>query len=139
MISRVLDLQNTPVRQIAIPMRDALCVTTTTPLGEALKLAQAKRITRVPVWRGEGSERRIAGIVSIRTILFLPELERNKTAGDYLKPALYFDADLTLETALKRMQRSGQRLAIVLGADQREVGIVSLQDILRKIFGEVRL
>jgi CBS domain containing-hemolysin-like protein len=37
------------------------------------------------------------------------------------------------------MQRSGQRLAIVLGRDQREVGIVSLQDILKVIFGEVRL
>jgi len=37
------------------------------------------------------------------------------------------------------MQRSGQRLGIVLGADKREIGIVSLQDILKVIFGEVRL
>ena len=60
---------------------------------------------------------------------------RSATSG----PALYLDEELRLEAALKRMQRSGQRLAIVLGRDRRETGIVSLQDILQVIFGEVRL
>jgi CBS domain containing-hemolysin-like protein len=44
---------------------------------------------------------------------------------------------LSLEQALRRMQRSGQRLAVVLGRQHREVGLVSLQDFLRFIFGEV--
>ena len=38
-----------------------------------------------------------------------------------------------------RMQKSGQRLAIVLGRDRRELGIISLQDVLKVIFGEVSL
>jgi CBS domain containing-hemolysin-like protein len=37
------------------------------------------------------------------------------------------------------MQRSGQRLALVLGHDAREIGILSLQDVLKIIFGEVSL
>ena len=37
------------------------------------------------------------------------------------------------------MQRSGQRLAIVLGRGGQEAGIISLQDILKMIFGEVSL
>jgi CBS domain containing-hemolysin-like protein len=37
------------------------------------------------------------------------------------------------------MQRSGQRLAVVLGRDRREIGIVTLQDILKLVFGEVSL
>jgi CBS domain containing-hemolysin-like protein len=40
---------------------------------------------------------------------------------------------------LQRLQRSGQRLAIVLGRDRRETGIVSMEDILRVVFGDVRL
>ena len=43
-----------------------------------------------------------------------------------MKPAFFLEEETRLEEALKRMQRSGQRLAIVLGRDQREVGIVSL-------------
>jgi CBS domain containing-hemolysin-like protein len=56
-----------------------------------------------------------------------------------VKPALYLEEDMRLEAALKRMQRGGQRLAIVLGRDRKEMGIISLQDILKVIFGEVRL
>ncbi len=37
------------------------------------------------------------------------------------------------------MQRTGNRLAVVLGPDHRETGIVTLQDILKVIFGEVNL
>jgi putative hemolysin len=139
MINRVLDLQNSVVRDIAIPMEKAVTITTITPMGEALKLAQEKRFSRLPVWRHEGSQQRIVGIVSLRAVLYQAELDPAKLAGDYVKPALYLEEDMPLEAALKRMQRGGQRLAIVLGRDQREIGIVSLQDILKVIFGEVRL
>ena len=52
---------------------------------------------------------------------------------------MFLAEDLRLDAALERMQRGGQRLAVVLGRDGREVGIVGLEDILRTIFGEVRL
>ena len=59
--------------------------------------------------------------------------------AQWILPALFLAEDLRLDAALERMQRSGQRLAVVLGRDGREVGIVTLADILRTIFGEVRL
>ena len=59
--------------------------------------------------------------------------------GEFVKPALYLDEDLRLEVALQRMQRGGQRLAIVLGRNRKESGILSLQDVLKVIFGEVSL
>jgi CBS domain containing-hemolysin-like protein len=52
---------------------------------------------------------------------------------------LYLEEDLRLEIALRRMQRSGQRMAIVLSRDRREVGLLTLEDALKVIFGEVRL
>ncbi len=139
MINRVLDLQNLSVRDVAIPMDKVASITCGTPLGEALRLSREKRVSRLPVWRTDGNRRRIVGIVSLRAVLYQAELEVAKPAGDYVRPALYLDDEMRLEAALKRMQRSGQRLAIVLGRDQRETGIVSLQDILQVIFGEVRL
>jgi CBS domain containing-hemolysin-like protein len=56
-----------------------------------------------------------------------------------MNPALFLDDHTRLEIALRRMQRAGQRLAIVLARDRSEVGVVSLEDILRVMFGEVRL
>jgi CBS domain containing-hemolysin-like protein len=40
--------------------------------------------------------------------------------------------------ALRQMQRTGQRLAIVLDRNQSELGVVSLQDVLKVIFAEVK-
>jgi CBS domain containing-hemolysin-like protein len=72
-------------------------------------------------------------------LLFQPALDTSRPAGEYAKPALFLDEDLRLEVALRRMQRGGQRLAIVLSRDRREIGFLSLQDILKVIFGEVSL
>jgi putative hemolysin len=139
MINRVLDLQNSTVRNLMVPMDKAVTVSAATPMGEALRLAREKKLGRLPVWRGEGGQKRIVGIVSLRAVLFRVDLDLNKPAGDYVKAALYLEEETHLEQALKRMQRSGQRLAIVLGRDQRETGIITLQDIFKVIFGEVRL
>ena len=75
----------------------------------------------------------------MNTLLYQPDLDTNKPVGEYVRPALYLDEDLRLEVALRRLQRSGQRLAIVLGRDRREIGILSLQDVLKFIFGELSL
>src|SRR5581483_7264839 len=105
MINRVLDLQNITVRQITVPMENVAAITTRTPMSEVLKLAREQKATRLPVWREEENRRRIAGIVSLRTLLYSADLDPAKTAGDYLKPAIYMEEDLRLEAALKRMQR----------------------------------
>jgi CBS domain containing-hemolysin-like protein len=139
MINRVLDLQNTTVRNLMAPMGKAVTVSAQTPIGEAMAMARDNKLARLPVWRRDEGRQRIVGILSLRAVVFRADLDLNKTAGEYVKPALYLDEETRLEEALKRMQRSGQRLAIVLGRDRLEVGILSLQDIFKVIFGEVRL
>ena len=139
MINRVLDLQNLTVRQITIPLAKAVTVDSLTPMSEVLQLCRERQIDWLPVWRTEKNRRNIVGSVSLRTLLYQAELDVHKTAGEYVKPALYLDEDLRLENALRLMQRSGHRLAVVLGRARRETGIVSLQDILKAIFGEVSL
>jgi len=72
-------------------------------------------------------------------LLFVEKLDANKTAGEFMSPALFLDDSTRLEIALRRMQRAGQRLAIVLARDGGETGVVSLEDILKLMFGEVKL
>jgi len=139
MINRVLDLQTLTVRQTMKPIGTAATVSLETPLNEALALARERRVTRLPVWDERGRARRIAGLLSMNTVLYQADLDTTRPVGDYIQPALFLEEDLRLEVALRRMQRSGQRLGIVLGRDGREAGILTLQDVLRVIFGEVSL
>jgi CBS domain containing-hemolysin-like protein len=139
MINHVLDLQTLTVRQVMNPLSLAVTVKAQAPVTEALALCREKKFSRLPVWGEASGTRRLIGLVSCNMLLFQPELDVTKTAGDYVRPALYLEEDLRLEVALRRMQRGGHRLAIVLGRDRREIGIISLQDMLKAIFGEVSL
>ena len=139
MINRVLDLQNRTVGEITLPLAKAVTVPAQTPVKDLIALGRERGFSRLPVWKMEGPRKRIAGLVNLKSLLFQTDLDWNQTAGDFLKPALYLDSEMRLEVALRRMQRSGQRLAIVLGRDRAEIGVVALQDVLKAIFGEVSL
>ncbi len=139
MINRVLDLQTLSVRQIATPLERAVTVEAHTPVAEVFRLARERGLSRFPVWDGRAQPRRIIGLVDVNRLMFLPQLDPAQPVSGHVQPAVYLEEDLRLETALRRLQRGGQRLAIVLGRDRQESGIVSLEDILRTMFGEVQL
>jgi CBS domain containing-hemolysin-like protein len=83
--------------------------------------------------------RRIAGLVSAESLLFDGNLDPSRKVAELITGLVSCPRILRLDAALDRMQRSGQRLAVVLGRDGSDVGIVALEDILKTIFGEVRL
>ncbi len=137
MIKRVLTLQNLTLRQIAVPMAKVASAPAQTPVRELMQLCRERGFSRLPVWSQDPRSQRIVGLVNINRLLFQPDLDPEKVAADFVKPALFLDADLRIEVALRQMQRTGQRLAIVVERDLAELGVVSLQDILKVIFGEV--
>jgi magnesium and cobalt transporter len=139
MINHVLDLQHLTAGQIAIPLTKTVTVPIQTPVSELLSIYRERGFNRLPVWTTQGGRQRIIGFVSMRSLVFSDDLDLNKTAGDHVKPALFLDVETRLELALRQMQRTGQRLGIVLGRDRAELGVITLEDILQVIFGEVRL
>lgn len=135
MINRVLDLQNVSVGHLAVPLDRVAMVEETTPVPELFKLFRERGFSRIPVWRAANDQRKIVGIVVVKTLIFEMETDSRKVAREYLKSALFLDSDMRLERALRQMQRAGQRLAIVLDGAGREMGIISLHDVLQTIFG----
>lgn len=139
LIQRVLTFQNLTLRRIVVPMDRVAAAHAQTPVAELLRICRERGFSRLPIWNRAQPPARIAGLVNLNRLLYQPALDWGKTAGDCMKPALFLEADLRLETALRQMQRTGQRLAIVVDTDRTELGVVSLQDVLKVIFGEVTL
>jgi CBS domain containing-hemolysin-like protein len=139
MINRVLDLQSLTVRQAMKPLSVTVTITTETPVSEVFKLSREKQLTRMPVWEEHDQRRRIVGVINLNSLLYQSDIASEQRAGAYVQAGLYVNEDMRVEVALRRMQRSGQRLAVVLGRDGREIGTLELQDVLEFIFGEVSL
>jgi CBS domain containing-hemolysin-like protein len=139
MIARTLEMQGVTLRQIAVPLANVVSIQETQPLAEALRLARESGRSRLPVWRDTGTRRRIAGLLDLSTVLYEGAPDLSQPVASKMSPAVYFQDDTRLEVALRRLQRSGVRLAIVLGPDHSERGVVSLQDLMKFVFGEVTL
>ena len=139
LINRVLDLQTVTLGQVATPLDRADMVSAATPLTDLLALCRRNQHTRLPVWSEGASGRRIVGVVSLKNILYSEPDPSRQSTRDFLRPALFLDAAMRLEDALQRLQRSGEHLAIVIDADRKEIGLVTLADMLRVMFGKVPL
>jgi CBS domain containing-hemolysin-like protein len=139
MIARVFDLHNIAVRQIAIPFARVPTLKATDRLADALARFRETPSNILPVWSADPRQRRIAGFLESRRVIYEPGLQLNDPIASHLSPAMYLDEDTRVHDALRRMQRTGQRMAVVLSRERREVGLVTIEEILKVIFGEVRL
>lgn len=139
MINRILDLQNRRVRDVMTPMAKAATLESTAVVADLCRLGRERRISYVPLWQGSGGRRRVLGVAPLSSVLYDATVLPDAPLETLVQPALFVDEGMRLEDALRVMQRSRHRLAIVLNAQRRETGVVTLNDILRAMFGEVRV
>ena len=139
LINRVLDAQNITVGRIATPLTGAPHLTTATPVAEFLKLARERNIERLPVWDTSPRQPRVQGVLTLHRVLCQPAAVAESppvTCGTLLAPAVFLDENLHLDKALRRLQRGGSQIGIVLGPGGREQGTVTLDHLLKTLFGE---
>lgn len=137
LVNRVLSLQKLTVQRVAVPWDQVRRINENAPAGTARALLADSGRSRMPVMSAD--ERSVAGIVTVKSLLFRPRMDPAETVRNYMTPALFFDANTRLEEALRQFQRGGHRQAIVVDATHHPVGVVSLTDVLKTIFGEVTL
>lgn len=137
LIDRVLNLQKLTVQRVATPWESVTKVTESTPANYARELLAERTFSRMPVESDE--DRKIVGMVSLKSMLFSPKGDTKSKVEDFMTPVLEFAPNTRLEVVLKKFQHGGHRLAVVVDEGKHPIGIVSLTDVLRAVFGEVAL
>jgi len=118
-------------------MAAAATVPASAPMSQVLALCRDRQFNRIPVL--DTKTGRAAGIINLEWLLYSGKLDPARPAREYMEPPFFLPEELRLEEALRRMQATGCRLGIVFSADHGETGLITLQDVLRVIFGEVHL
>lgn len=136
MVTRVLDMQRLSVGALMRPLGEVVGVPLEASLGEVVRRCRESGHDHLPVWTADG---RPAGVVSLSAVLYREDPEPTRPVSRVMRPPVLLPETAVLEEALRTFRRSGERLAVVVNARQRPVGIVSLADVLRFIFGEVTL
>ncbi len=139
MINRILDLRNLRVGDRMTPIAEATSLPAEGSVGDLMDVVRLRRVSSVPLWKGVGRERRVLGVVSVALVIYEGGHELSHPLQSLVIPALFVQTDDPLEAALRTMQRGRQRFAVVLDVGRREVGVITLNDILGSMFGEVRV
>ena len=100
MISQVLRLSERTLGQAAIPLNLSVTASADSPISSVVDLCRNHRIARVPIWKFGGGQRRVVGIVTLKTSLYREDYDGSKPAGEYMQPALFLPADLKVELSL---------------------------------------
>lgn len=136
LLEQVFTANDQQLREIMVPRTEVDFLDASTPLFKALKDAAKMPHSRYPVVRGSADD--VAGFVHVRD-LFDPELSgRSVRVGELTRPVLMLPGTNRVLSSLQQMRREGQHLAIVVDEYGGTAGIVTLEDLVEEIVGDIR-
>ena len=136
-IRNVFDLSETTVRSVMTPRLDMTVVAVDATLEKTLETILASGHSRVPVY--EGTIDTIVGIIHAKDLLPLLQQERHEVnLRDFMREAYYVPETKRVSELLKEFRRSNQQLAVVQDEYTGTEGIVSLEDLIEEIVGDIR-
>jgi CBS domain containing-hemolysin-like protein len=107
------------------------------PLAENLRIAQTSGFSRFPVCSGTLDE--VKGMLLVREWLWqIHALGADAAFDPLIRPALTFTLKTPIHTMIELFRTSRSHLAIVLDADEKMAGIVTFEDVLEEIVGDIR-
>ncbi|MDT7919092.1 MAG: hemolysin family protein [Meiothermus sp.] len=135
-ISQILDLEETPVRSIMVPRVDMVAISAEATLRDFWKMAREHRYSRVPVYQETIDN--IVGVAYTKDLLEYegPELDSIKI-GSISHPAYFVPETMGARELLREMRRRKTHMAIVVDEFKGTAGLVTLEDIIEEIIGEI--
>ena len=137
MIYKVFDFADKEVDSVMVPRPEVVALSIDLPPEEALQAVLDSPYTRYPVYRGSLDE--IVGVLHVRDLIEAMH-ERGLASvqlQELVRPAYMVPETKDLAALLAEFRRQNQHLAIVLDEYGNMVGLVTLEDVLEEIVGEI--
>jgi len=139
MIHSVFDLGETMVRELMVPRTEMVWIESGKNLRQGLSLALRSGFTRIPVI-SENLDN-VLGIAYVkdlaRRVHENRDAEQNENVEEHLRKATYVPETKTADELLKQMQRDQIHMAIVVDEYGGTAGLITIEDILEEIVGEI--
>jgi putative hemolysin len=136
MIDSIFYFSKTVVREIMTPRTDTFCIGSHDSLQAAIDLMVQRGHSRIPVY--EDKIDNIVGIVYAKDLLQLSDKDASKEVNTNMRDATFIPETQNIEDLLNEMRNGRIHLAIVIDEYGGMAGVVTLEDILEEIVGEIR-
>ncbi len=137
MLNAVFDFGDLLVRQVMIPRTEIVGVEADAPLEEVIALVSQTNYTKIPVY--DDNLDQILGILHVKDLLHvMQEVDWQKlTARSLVREAIFVPETVPVGTLLRQFRHYRQHIAIVMDEYGGTAGLVTLEDLLEEIVGEV--
>lgn len=136
-VSRIFAFDNLLAREIMVPRTDMVCLVAEQTMQEHLKVIQEEQYTRFPVI--SGSKDNVIGMIHTKQFIIHKNLcEDDLRIANMIHPVLTVSEAMPIKTLLKRMQQENTHIAILVDEYGGTSGMITIEDILEEIVGEIR-
>src|SRR5215217_5476294 len=125
-----LELTQRVLRDVLVPRRQVVAVAANTPVQDAVRTLVSTTHGRAPVYRGDLDD--VIGVAHLVDLVDAPG-----RVADHVRPALALPESMRVLDALRRMQTERQTLAIVINEYGSTEGIVTVEDLLEELVGDI--
>jgi magnesium and cobalt exporter, CNNM family len=134
-VRNVFRLSDKRVRDVMVPRERVVTLPINASEEEVLATARETAHTRLPVWEGDPDH--IVGIVNTKDLFHLFSLRGIVILMDAMYPAIFVEPEQPVARLLTTFKRSKRQMAAVRDGAGKFLGIVTLEDILEEIVGEI--
>ncbi|MET8282542.1 hemolysin family protein [Micromonospora sp. NPDC005174] len=134
-IDEVLAAGASLVREVMMPRTEVVFLPARLTIAEAARLVRAETHTRYPVTDGTHDD--VVGFVHLRDVLLRPDADPCCTVGELTREVKQVPGSKRVLAALTEMRREGHHLAVVIDEYGGTAGIVTLEDLIEELVGEI--
>lgn len=135
MLQNIFELGRTPIKEIMIPATDIISVNINTSIKNTLDIFAKHHFTRLPVF--EDKQDNIIGMIHLKDIFLFLAKHEEKTLRDILRPILFVPETLKVNQLLRELRQQHMHITIVLNEYGIITGLITLEDVLEEIVGEI--
>jgi CBS domain containing-hemolysin-like protein len=136
LLTRTLEFPERRAVEAMVPRVSVVAVPASSSYDQFLDVAERTGYSRFPVWRERPDE--YVGWIHLKDMIRAARRRPGVTVGEVMREALYVPESLPLDELLVQMQRNRTHLAVVLDEFGATAGIITLEDILEELVGEIR-
>ena len=135
MIRRILDFDEVTAEQVMVPRPDVESIAVDMPMAEVRALIVKDGHSRFPVY--DGAPDNVVGTLYAKDLLGIEAKDPKTTLRGLLRPAQFVPTTQPINVLLRELQRQKVHMAVVIDEFGGMAGIVTLEDILEEIVGEI--
>ncbi|RDI39880.1 hemolysin family protein [Falsibacillus pallidus] len=138
-VNKIFEFDNRVAKEIMVPRTEIISFEKDTTLSEILSIVKVEKYTRYPVT--DGDKDNIVGVVNMKELLtdcVHNQCQEEETLAKYTKPIISVIEMIPIQDLLVKMQKERSHMAILLDEYGGTAGLVTVEDILEEIVGEIR-